>query len=135
MATRQERAFQRGIRAAAFWRKVKSGVLAWDAHCVAVAKKRNLPGWVGHTPLGIIGLTSLILVAMGLFMVASIVFTLLATLLAVLLLKTPTQSESGNQAKAVQPTVDSPYSIYSGMEYSEVTHHQQEHDKWFNNWW
>ncbi|WP_261137447.1 hypothetical protein [Serratia quinivorans] len=49
--TRDQQPYQRGIRAAHIWKRLKSTILRWDAFCVSKARKYNLPIWLGHVPI------------------------------------------------------------------------------------
>lgn len=49
--TKQQHAYQRGIRLARLWNKVKGNVLYWDRRCVALVNKKHIPSWVGHIPV------------------------------------------------------------------------------------
>lgn len=60
--TTQHRAYQRGVRMASRWKRLKSTVLKWDRACVSKAQTVNLPKWVGHIP--IIVFTGIILAAL-----------------------------------------------------------------------
>ncbi|MDF7679942.1 hypothetical protein PT300_04660 [Enterobacteriaceae bacterium ESL0689] len=52
--TQHEKAWQRGVYAATFWKKIKKIASAGDQRCVAFTKQHGLPVWVGHIPLTII---------------------------------------------------------------------------------
>jgi hypothetical protein len=47
----QERAWRRGEHIAGIWKRIKSSISSWDHRCLALAKKHNLPAWVGHMPV------------------------------------------------------------------------------------
>lgn len=49
--TTQHHAYQRGVRMAKLWKRLKSTILRWDAFCVAKAHSYKLPGWLGHIPI------------------------------------------------------------------------------------
>ncbi|HGE6737104.1 TPA: hypothetical protein ACGCBI_000531 [Serratia marcescens] len=46
--TRDQQAYQRGIKAARLWKRLKGTILRWDHACVSSARKHKLPGWIGH---------------------------------------------------------------------------------------
>lgn len=67
---RQHHAYQRGVRMANLWKRLKGTILKWDSFWVSKARKYNLPTWLGHVPItclvavsAISGLTSGLLVA------------------------------------------------------------------------
>lgn len=51
--TKQQHAYQRGIRIARLWRRLKGTISRWDTFCVSKARKHNLPSWIGHVPITI----------------------------------------------------------------------------------
>ncbi|WP_434462167.1 hypothetical protein ACMV5L_01685 [Serratia plymuthica] len=51
--TKQQHAYQRGVRIANLWKRLKGTILKWDAICVAKARNHKLPGWVGYVPIAI----------------------------------------------------------------------------------
>ncbi|AEF43466.1 MULTISPECIES: hypothetical protein [Serratia] len=68
--TRNQQAYQRGVRIARMWKRLKSTILRWDSFCVSKASKHKLPTWLGHVPItclvavsAISGLTGGLLVA------------------------------------------------------------------------
>ncbi|HDG1673086.1 TPA: hypothetical protein PFE07_002542 [Kluyvera cryocrescens] len=60
-----QQAWQRGVRMANYWIKLRSSAFYFDACCMAKAKKSSLPNWVGHIPLIIMIFLSLICVIVG----------------------------------------------------------------------
>ncbi len=48
--TTQHHAYQRGVRMATLWKRIKSSILNWDSRCVSKARSHKLPGWIGHIP-------------------------------------------------------------------------------------
>lgn len=48
--TTQHHAYQRGVRMATLWKRIKSTILNWDSRCVPKARSHKLPGWIGHIP-------------------------------------------------------------------------------------
>ncbi len=48
--TRGQQAYQRGMKAAHLWTRLKGTILRWDQRCVTNIRKHKLPGWIGHTP-------------------------------------------------------------------------------------
>ncbi|PNO64537.1 DUF3742 family protein [Serratia marcescens] len=63
--TRDQQAYQRGIKAARLWKRLKGAILRWDQRCVSNARKHKLPGWIGHIPLVIAFLTALAAALLG----------------------------------------------------------------------
>ncbi len=63
--TTQHHAYQRGVRMANLWMRVKSTILRWDAFCVAKAHSYKLPGWIRHFPIVIAFLASLTAALLG----------------------------------------------------------------------
>lgn len=51
--TRNQQAYQRGIRVARMWKRLKGTILRWDTFCVSKARKHKLPGWIGHVPIAV----------------------------------------------------------------------------------
>lgn len=49
--TRNQQAYQRGIRVAHMWKRLKGTILRWDTFCVSKARKHRLPTWLGHVPI------------------------------------------------------------------------------------
>ncbi|HDU5650667.1 TPA: hypothetical protein RFV74_002321 [Klebsiella aerogenes] len=60
---RQPHAYQRGVRMANLWKRLKGTILKWDAICVAKARRYKLPDWIGHMPvvIALFGSTTAIL--------------------------------------------------------------------------
>lgn len=54
--TREQQAYQRGIRVARMWKRLKGTILRWDTFCVSKARKHKLPGWVGHVPTAFVAI-------------------------------------------------------------------------------
>ncbi|AVN35467.1 hypothetical protein [Serratia marcescens] len=52
--TKQHHAYQRGVRMASLWKRIKGTIMKWDAFCVAEAHSHKLPGWIGHAPIAIV---------------------------------------------------------------------------------
>ncbi|WP_261436365.1 hypothetical protein [Serratia ficaria] len=63
--TKQQHAYQRGVRMANLWKRVKSTILRWDAFCVTKARSYKLPGWIGHFPIAIALIASLAAALLG----------------------------------------------------------------------
>ena len=70
--TRQYHAYQRGVRMANLWKRLKGAILRWDAFCVSKARKYKLPGWIGHIPMSMLAASILAAVAFGGLFIASI---------------------------------------------------------------
>lgn len=54
--TTQHHAYQRGVRMASRWKRLKSTVLKWDRACVSKARSHKLPGWIGHIPTAFVAI-------------------------------------------------------------------------------
>ncbi|MDR8492147.1 hypothetical protein OSC18_21905 [Serratia nevei] len=87
--TRDQQAYQRGIKAARLWKRLKGTILRWDQRCVSNARKHKLPGWVGHIPMGMFAVIMLTaFVFGGMFIATSAVL-----LGAVILLAFPSKAQ------------------------------------------
>ncbi|WP_262121624.1 hypothetical protein [Serratia ficaria] len=51
--TKQHHAYQRGVRMASLWKRLKGTILKWDTFFVAKARAHQLPSWIGHIPITI----------------------------------------------------------------------------------
>lgn len=51
--TRNQQAYQQGIRIARMLKRLKSTILRWDTFCVSKARRHKLPGWIGHIPIAV----------------------------------------------------------------------------------
>ncbi|WP_261640997.1 lipid droplet assembly factor 1 [Erwinia mallotivora] len=90
--SRQKSAWQRGVRLATIWKRVRGNLIQWDNRCVKWAKKKNAPAWVGHIPLIAFILFSITTICIGgLLMISAIVIW--AALLISSHLKAPVQVE------------------------------------------
>lgn len=49
--TTQHHAYQRGVRLASLWMRLKGIILRWDSFWVLKARKYSLPVWLGHVPI------------------------------------------------------------------------------------
>lgn len=63
--TQNQQAYQRGIRVARMWKRLKGTILRWDMFCVSKARKRKLPGWIGHLPIAVAFLGSVTAALLG----------------------------------------------------------------------
>ncbi|EFE96284.1 hypothetical protein [Serratia odorifera] len=63
--TTQHHAYQRGVRMANLWKRIKGTILHWDNVCVSKARSHKLPGWVGRIPIAIALLGSLTAALLG----------------------------------------------------------------------
>lgn len=63
--TTQHHAYQRGVRMANLWKRLKGTILKWDSICVSKARNYKLPGWVGHFPIAIALLAPLATALLG----------------------------------------------------------------------
>jgi hypothetical protein len=48
---RDQQAYQRGIRAARKWLRLKNVIMKWDRLCVSKVREYRLPAWIGHVPI------------------------------------------------------------------------------------
>lgn len=69
--TRDQQAYQRGIKAASLWKRLKGTILRWDHACVSSARKHKLPGWIGHIPMGMLAVIMLAALVFGGMVIAS----------------------------------------------------------------
>ncbi|MDI9110334.1 MULTISPECIES: hypothetical protein [Serratia] len=69
--TRDQQAYQRGIKAARLWKHLKGTILRWDHACVSSARKHKLPGWSGHIPMGMFAVIMLASLVFGGMVIAS----------------------------------------------------------------
>jgi hypothetical protein len=58
-------AVQRGIKLAGFWKKTRRLISKWDRICVHWAKSRGLPGWLGHVPIVLAIMLSVVTALLG----------------------------------------------------------------------
>lgn len=63
--TKQHYAYQRGVRMASLWKRLKVTILKWDTFFVAKARAHKLPGWIGHVPIAIAFLGSVTAALLG----------------------------------------------------------------------
>ncbi|MGK0666321.1 MULTISPECIES: DUF3742 family protein [unclassified Serratia (in: enterobacteria)] len=63
--TRQHHAYQRGVRMASLWKRLKGTILKWDSFWLTKARKYKLPAWLGHMPVAVALLVSLIIMLVG----------------------------------------------------------------------
>lgn len=68
--TQNQQAYQRGIRIARMWKRLKGTILRWDMFCVSKARKHKLPGWIGHVPIAVAFLGSAAAALFGGFIIA-----------------------------------------------------------------
>ncbi|MEX3242807.1 hypothetical protein [Serratia quinivorans] len=68
--TRNQQAYQRGIRVARMWKRLKSTILRWDTFCVSKARKHKLPSWIGHVPIAVAFLGSVTAALLGGILIA-----------------------------------------------------------------
>ncbi|HGY4932202.1 TPA: hypothetical protein ACNVCI_005045 [Citrobacter braakii] len=72
--SQEKRAWERGVRLAAIWKDTKKIFTRLDQRCVMLAKLYKLPKWLGHMPLLLVVLCSLVaLIAGGLLISCSAV--------------------------------------------------------------
>ncbi len=76
---KNQQAWQRGVRMASLWKKLKASVLHFDNRCVTWVKRKNLPAWVGHLPTVLACMLLLASMVMGSALIAfslALVFSL-----------------------------------------------------------
>lgn len=81
--TRLHNAYQRGVRMASLWKRLKDTILRWDAFCVSKARKYSLPAWIAHIPMIILAISILATLVFGGMIIASSVVLIGALLLLV----------------------------------------------------
>jgi Flp pilus assembly protein TadB len=86
---REQHAYQRGIKAARLWRRLKGTILRWDQYCVTNARKHKLPGWIGHIPMGMLAVIMLVALVFGGIVIASVTIIIMALLLIILSILEP----------------------------------------------
>lgn len=69
--TRNQQAYQRGIRVALMWKRLKGTILRWDHRCVSKAHAHKLPSWVGHIPMSMFAVIMLTALVFGGMVIAS----------------------------------------------------------------
>ncbi|MBP2834732.1 hypothetical protein [Dickeya parazeae] len=82
--TVQNKAYQRGLKAASIWKNSKSHLMRWDAKCVAWATRYHIPKWVGHLPV----IAGIVLFLSGVLLggvVLSVIMLFVAALLSIML--------------------------------------------------
>ncbi|RLM24775.1 hypothetical protein BIY29_08650 [Brenneria alni] len=80
-STAQNRAYQRGLKAAGIWKGTKNRLKQWDAVCVAAAARRHLPKWAGHIPVAAFCGLSVAAILFGGFVISAIFLFLWAIFL------------------------------------------------------
>ncbi|MZG45135.1 hypothetical protein F6X34_20040 [Dickeya dianthicola] len=79
--TVQDKAYQRGLKAASIWKSTKSRLKQWDAACVDIASRYNMPKLVGHVPIAAFCVLSVAAILFGGFIISSIFLLLWAVFL------------------------------------------------------
>lgn len=69
--TRQRHAYQRGVRMASLWKRLKGTILRWDSFWVSKVRKFNLPAWIGHIPMSVLAAIMLTALVFGGMVIAS----------------------------------------------------------------
>ncbi len=57
--------YQRGMKAARLWKRLKGTILRWDQSCVSKARAHKLPGWIGHIAIAIFFIGSVTAILLG----------------------------------------------------------------------
>lgn len=73
MNNQNKQAYNRGIKAADMWKKLKNVLSTWDRRCVHWASNHNAPKWVGRIPLVAAILASFTGMIAGGFVIALII--------------------------------------------------------------
>jgi len=68
--SQEKRAWERGVRLAAIWKGTKKIFTRLDQRCVILAKQYKLPKWLGHIPLLLAVLCSLVALIAGGFLIS-----------------------------------------------------------------
>uniref|UniRef100_A8G8M3 DUF3742 family protein n=1 Tax=Serratia proteamaculans (strain 568) TaxID=399741 RepID=A8G8M3_SERP5 len=79
--TRNQQAYQRGIRVARMWKRLKGTILRWDTLCVSKARKYGLPAWLGHVPIASLVAVSVISCLIGGLLIAVVILFVWALIL------------------------------------------------------
>lgn len=66
--TQDERAWQRGHSLARFWKKIKRQYSRLDRQCVRWAVSHNMPKWLGHVPMAVLLILSVLTLTFGSFL-------------------------------------------------------------------
>ncbi|EMX8467010.1 hypothetical protein AAH178_002902 [Serratia marcescens] len=109
--TRDQQAYQRGIKAARLWKRLKGTILRWDHACVSSARKHKLPGWIGHIPMGMLAVIMLTALVFGGMVIASSAVLVSALVLLVSganTIEERTSSDDCNSSDLPQKTYESP---------------------------
>jgi len=69
--TKQQHAYQRGVRIASLWKRLRGTILKWDSFWVSKARKYNLPAWIGHIPMSVLAAIMLTALVFGGMVIAS----------------------------------------------------------------
>ena len=94
--TRDQQAYQRGIRAARLWKRLKGTTLRWDQRCVTNACKHKLPGWIGHIPMSLFAVIMLAALVFGGMVIASVTIIIMALVLIILSILEPSDEINEN---------------------------------------
>ncbi|MDL1247531.1 hypothetical protein PST86_00285 [Yersinia pestis] len=96
--TRDQQAFQRGIRVARLWKLLKSTILRWDQRWVSKACKHKLPNWIGHIPMIMLATSILAAVAFGGLLIASLGIIMSAIILIASLVFEPLYEQNSRKS-------------------------------------
>ncbi|WP_232043331.1 hypothetical protein [Serratia marcescens] len=97
--TKQQHAYQRGVRMANLWKHLKGTILKWDMYCVSKAHRYKLPSWLGHIPMIMLATSILSAVVFGGLFIASIGIIMSAIILIALLVFEPLGDKSVRTSK------------------------------------
>ncbi|CAI1042151.1 hypothetical protein [Serratia quinivorans] len=106
--TRDQQAYQRGIRAARLWKRLKSAFLRWDQRCVSKACEHKLPGWVGHIPTSMFAIIMLSALVFGGMIIASSAVLVGALVLLVSGAFSPKEKTNFDEDEMISPPYKSP---------------------------
>ncbi|MEL5421579.1 hypothetical protein [Serratia nevei] len=122
---RQHHAYQRGVRMANLWKRLKGTILKWDAICVAKARRYKLPGWIGHIPMVLLTISILVALVFG----GAIIATSAVLMVAVILLASPSKA----QHSGFRQSSDSDERIYHDWDHDRFNGREY-HPHRYNGW-
>lgn len=96
--TRQHHAYQRGVRMASLWKRLKDTIMRWDRRCVAKARKHRLPGWIGRIPMIMLATSILATVTFGGLFIASLGIIMSAIILIASLVFEPLDEQNSRKS-------------------------------------
>jgi len=115
---KQFAAVQRGIKLAGLWKKTRRRVSQWDAICVHWAKSHGLPGWLGHVPIVLAVVLSIIAAVLGgllMSVVIAFVWMAIVSLFSASNANEDDYSEAKSSGPGYRDGIDG-YGYYSGSD-------------------